>query len=415
MGSMHRPRPSPGVITRRSLTVAFTLATLTACGGGSTGPQGGSVATVTVSPTGETVLVGASVTLTATLRDVAGNAVTGEPVAWSTSNAAVATVSGGVVTGVSPGGPVTITATSGGKSGTATVTVAPVPVASVEVTPLADTLEVGGTRQFAAILRSANGTVLNGRTVTWSTGDNAVASVSASGLVTAVSPGIATMTASSEGIVGSASIKVAGCPAIQNPAPTGTLTRVGDTFVFTAADGYKILYIRSEITIVTPDSTAKVAFWGGETAGLLGAFHENLNGKHIKDRFGSRRSILLPSGALITMTAEGTYGDLIRISIYEDDQSHSFDPVAFTLTHSCAGHVPTAVAREEAEADGETATFTMKPDGVAIFANEYTQDASATGEPLEKVFEVQMLGETGGYANPNNVSDYYDDPRWGHT
>ncbi len=415
MGSTRRPRSSQGMTAHRFLTATFTLAAMAACGTASTGPQDG-VATVTISPTGETVLVGASVTLTATLRDVAGNLVSGKSIDWSTSNAAVATVSAGVVTGVTPGGPVTITATSEGKSGTATVMVAPVPIATVEIIPLADTLEVGDTHQFTTVLRSESGTVLNDRAVTWNVDDDAVASVSANGLVTAVSPGVTTVTASSEGIAGSASINVAGCPAIRNPVPTGTLKRVADSFVFTTVDGYTIDYDQFLIRVVTPDSTAKLEFWGNVNDGFMGGYHENLSGKHIKDRLNRRRSILLPSGALLTMTASGgIYGDLVTVSIYENDQSHTFDARTFTLTHSCAGHIPTAIALDEAEADGETATFRMMPNGVAIFTNEYTQNTSATGEPLEKVYQFQQLGETGGYANPNNVRDYYDDPRLGHT
>src|SRR5260370_1371949 len=70
------------------------------------------------------VAVGATVQLTATPKDAAGNVLTGRVVTWTTSNSAVATVSStGLVTGVAPGGPVTITATSEGQSGTALIRV----------------------------------------------------------------------------------------------------------------------------------------------------------------------------------------------------------------------------------------------------------------------------------------------------
>jgi uncharacterized protein YjdB len=57
------------------------------------------VVSVTVSqPTGP-ILVGATTTLTATLKDASGTAVTGATVAWSSSSDAIATVSqAGVVT-----------------------------------------------------------------------------------------------------------------------------------------------------------------------------------------------------------------------------------------------------------------------------------------------------------------------------
>jgi hypothetical protein len=83
------------------------------------------VASVTVSPAAPTITVGLSAQLTASTLDAAGNALSGRTVTWSSSNSAVASVSAtGLVTGIAVGGPVTITAASEGKSGTAVVTVA---------------------------------------------------------------------------------------------------------------------------------------------------------------------------------------------------------------------------------------------------------------------------------------------------
>jgi hypothetical protein len=81
------------------------------------------VAAVEVSPATGTVMVGATTQLAATTRDAAGNVLTGRAVTWTSSDPSVATVSGtGLVTGAAPGA-VTVTATSEGKSGTASVTV----------------------------------------------------------------------------------------------------------------------------------------------------------------------------------------------------------------------------------------------------------------------------------------------------
>lgn len=80
------------------------------------------VHTVEVTPTGSGMLNGTSVQFTATPRDAAGHALD-RPVTWSTSAAAIATVSStGLVTGIAPG-TATVTATSEGKSGTAAITV----------------------------------------------------------------------------------------------------------------------------------------------------------------------------------------------------------------------------------------------------------------------------------------------------
>ena len=82
------------------------------------------VASVTVSPSSPSITAGATQQMAATVRDASGNILTGRTVTWSSSNTAVATVNGsGVASGVAAGGPVTITATSEGVSGTASLTV----------------------------------------------------------------------------------------------------------------------------------------------------------------------------------------------------------------------------------------------------------------------------------------------------
>jgi len=79
---------------------------------------------IDVSPAADTMLPGGAQALTATVRSAVGNPI-GGAVTWGTGDAAVATVDGsGNVTGVGPGS-VTITATSGARSGTATIAVCP--------------------------------------------------------------------------------------------------------------------------------------------------------------------------------------------------------------------------------------------------------------------------------------------------
>ncbi len=81
------------------------------------------VASVTVTPTIASMLMGATLQLTATPKDSLGNPLTGRAVTWSSDAPGVAGVSGtGLVTGLGVGG-VTITATSGGHTGSSAVTV----------------------------------------------------------------------------------------------------------------------------------------------------------------------------------------------------------------------------------------------------------------------------------------------------
>jgi hypothetical protein len=73
--------------------------------------------------------------------------------------------------------------------------------------------------QLTATLRDAGGNVLTGRVVTWSTSASGVATVSGTGLVTGVSAGAATITATSEGKSGTAALTVTAPPP---PPPDAT-------------------------------------------------------------------------------------------------------------------------------------------------------------------------------------------------
>src|SRR5881398_3048948 len=193
------------------------------------------VASVTVSPSTASVPVGQTVQLTATPKDASGNPLSGRPVSWGSSNTAVATVSGsGVVTGVTAGA-ATITATSEGQSGTATITVSTVPVASVTVSPGTASVQVGQTVQLTATSKDASGNPLSGRPVSWGSSNTAVATVSGSGLVTGVTAGAATITATSEGQSGTATITVSTVPVASVTVSPGTASvQVGQTVQLTA-------------------------------------------------------------------------------------------------------------------------------------------------------------------------------------
>lgn len=171
---------------------------------------GGNEASVEVSPSFAAVGIGDIVALTAIVRDSAGDVLTNPVMTWSSSDAAIAEVStSGVVTAMSAGS-ATVTATRDGHSGQAQIDVVTeqTPVASVEVSPSSATVYVDGTLQLEAIVRDADGNVLSGRSVTWSSSNTATASVNGDGMVMGMAEGSATITATSEGQTGSAAIEV---------------------------------------------------------------------------------------------------------------------------------------------------------------------------------------------------------------
>src|SRR5947209_1098239 len=183
------------------------------------------VASVAVSPASASVGVGQTVPLTATTQDANGNPLMGREVTWVSSAPLLATVNGsGLVSGVAAGS-ATITATSEGQGGTAAITVTALPppaVASVAVTPATASVPVGQTVQLAATTKDLAGNLLTGRIITWGTSNAGVAAVSVTGLVTGVTAGPATITATSEGKSGTAAITVSVPPPPSSCAPTGS-------------------------------------------------------------------------------------------------------------------------------------------------------------------------------------------------
>ena len=166
--------------------------------------------------------VGESVQLQATGRDAHGDSQSGARIRWSSSNPAVASVSpSGMVTLLAPGS-VTITASSDeGVAGATLLEVTPPAPASAEVTGAPAELWVGDSAHLGVGVRDARGGALAPRAVEWSTSDSSVASVSASGVVRALTPGAATVSARVDGgIAATATVRV-------RPVPVASLTLTG--------------------------------------------------------------------------------------------------------------------------------------------------------------------------------------------
>ncbi|MEO8480045.1 MAG: Ig-like domain-containing protein [Gemmatimonadota bacterium] len=99
-----------------------------------------------------------------------------------------------------------LTASCGG--GSPTTPGGPAPVATVTVMQPATSLVAQQTLQLSAVVKDAGGSPLTGRSVTWQSTAGAVASVSSDGLVTGLSRGSTTVSATSEGKMGTATITV---------------------------------------------------------------------------------------------------------------------------------------------------------------------------------------------------------------
>ena len=210
------------------------------------------VATVTVSGA-TSVPQNHEVQLTATLKDDAGHTLANRPIDWSSSSPSVGSVDQeGHFTGLAIGS-TTITASSENQHGMLTVTVTPNPVVSVTVrgTTLVD---VGQTLQLSAELRDGFGESVSGRTVTWVSSAQGVATVNSNGLVTGVSGGTARITATSENQSGFLDVTVLAQPAILK----------GRVIDYTTGNGI------SGATVRFLDSGG--AAWGSVTSAADGSF-----------------------------------------------------------------------------------------------------------------------------------------------
>ncbi|MBI4543961.1 MAG: Ig-like domain-containing protein, partial [Gemmatimonadetes bacterium] len=168
------------------------------------------LARIEVSPATHTfTALGQTQQMTATARDALGSAIPGKSFAWSSSDPGVVDVSTAGLATAAAQGTATIQASSEGLTGAASLAVEQRP-ASLAVAPAALSFSsLGATSQLTATVRDANGHVAPGAAVSWSSANPAIATVSATGLVTAVANGATAVTASSGSASASASITVA--------------------------------------------------------------------------------------------------------------------------------------------------------------------------------------------------------------
>ena len=160
----------------------------------------GGTPTVDITPDGPIAVdPGTTGELLVSVLDAAGATVEGAVVTWESDNLDVATVdAGGTVTAIGPGS-ANITARFGNASDTEVVDVAVPAIAAVVVSPDTQTLAVGASLGLQAEAQDAGAAPLEGFFFDWSSDDKAVATVDASGNVTALASGSAVITCTEPG------------------------------------------------------------------------------------------------------------------------------------------------------------------------------------------------------------------------
>ncbi len=350
--------------------------------------------------TTELTALGATVQLSAEVRDQNGQVMAGAAVTWASSAAAVATVSAsGLVTAVTNGS-ATITATAGAASGSATVTVAQV-VSAVNVTPDTATVLEGDTLRLTAAATDANGQVVAGVEFVWASGDTAVAVVDASGLVTGVGAGEAEVTAITAGVTGRSTLTVVALtPADVTVTPdTVVLTALGQTVQLAAEvrdqagsvmEGIAVAWSSGDTAVAVVDSAGLVSAVGVGAATITAVAGEASGDAHVTVTQSVDSVAVAPPADTIAP------GDTLRLVAEAYDESGRVVEGASLTWSSDNNAVATVDASGLVRGTGEgTATITAT-------AGEASGTSEITVTNRDRAALVALYNATGGPSWRNN-------------
>lgn len=198
----------------------FTLLCAAVLAVGCTTESVPTVSSIAVTPSTATLSIGDTQQLAvkATLSD--GTTPTVTDAAFVSSSQVVATVSSSGLVTARKAGSTTITATSGGKSATATITVSAASLSSILAAPATAALMPMGTQQLTVTGTFGDGTTADLTAMaTYASDRDTVATVNAAGLVTGVAEGSATITVTASGKTATVAITVT-TPALTSIAVT---------------------------------------------------------------------------------------------------------------------------------------------------------------------------------------------------
>ena len=376
--------------TMRVWTVAAGVAAASACGGDSGGPTAPPTVdppratTVTVSPaTAELTAVGATVQLSAEVRDQNGQAMAGATVTWSSSDASVATVDASGLATAAGNGTATITATAGAVSGNAAVSVAQ-RVSAVTVSPAADTLvALGDTVRLSAEAVDGNAHRVEEVEFSWASSDTSVAVVDDAGLVRGVGAGQAEVTATAAGVTGRADLTVvAPEPTTVAVTPdTVALTGLGETAQLSAEvrdqagramEGVPVAWSSADTTVAAVDSAGLVTAAGvGETT--ITATSGEASGEVVV-------TVMQSAGSVVVSPAADTVapGDTLRLA------AEAFD---------ANGHV--VVDAEFTWESSAISVATVDGSGLVTAVAEGTATITATAGDARGTAEITVGTRTG--------------------
>lgn len=379
-----------GVRATASLTVAAAAA------------PAPTLVSITVLPPTANLAVGASQSFTAT-----GNYSDGSTqniaasVTWTSSSTAVATISSaGVATAVGAG-TATMTATEGGLTGTAGLTVmaaAAPTLMSVLVTPATASISAGSTQQFTATGTYSDGSTANVTSqASWKSAASSVATVNGSGLATAVGAGSSAISASVNGISGSATLSVtAAVPASISITPASPSFSAGSTQQFTATATYA--------NGTTANVTSQVN-WASSNAAVV-----TVNATGLATGVSSGSASITAAEDGVTGTTVLTVTAKVPSSIAVTPNPASFSVGAtqqFTATASYSDGSTANVTSSVTWITANTSVATINSSGLATGVAAGTSTASATLGSVSGQAAVSVT--TAAPASTVSITTYHGD------
>lgn len=223
------------------------------------------IASVVIAPSQATLRVNTTLQLADTAIDAAGAPITGQAATWASNNTSVATVDAAGLVIARAVGTARISATVSGVTGSTTITVTLVPIASIAIAPQNANVFVHQTTQLTATPRDSLGNPLANRPVAWKSLATGIATVSAGGVVTGVAAGAAVIQATAQGVIGEDAIKVTSAPVssvVLSPATSQVF--IGQTEQITAVvtdatgapiPGTPVTFSSSKPTVATVNSS----------------------------------------------------------------------------------------------------------------------------------------------------------------
>ncbi len=178
----------------------------------------------------------------------------GRVTTWSTNTPTVIGITqAGIVTGLTLG-TARVIARAEGVADTVTLSVTNVPVTSVVVSPLQVTMQEGQTRQLSVVVTDSTGRDVTDRPIEWITTDPTRATVSSTGLVSAIASGSVSVGASSEGRLGQSAVLIQQTPVDTIVAVASSSVVRGQTsaFAITLLDS-RGTTLRNRNVVVTSD------------------------------------------------------------------------------------------------------------------------------------------------------------------